>query len=220
VVCHAQGLLKGRASFILTGHPSGLTEEILLSQRGLFDLSQELLSLDFDTTKLMLLNYLNSVRPENNQIKDITIPKAFHPLTAAAADLLCTKSTGVPRVLNRFGTYILDEATQQNASSIDEKLPQEGIDRAKREFRDQANLSPREVILLDTISSQGLISDASLSFEELQQLQTRSFAELLPILEELERRDLIQKIPNDGTTTYKVSPLLPGRPESERPTTP
>jgi hypothetical protein len=40
--------------------------------------------------------------------------------------------------------------------------------------------------------------------------QTRSFAELLPILEELERRDLIQKIPNDGTTTYKVSPLLPG----------
>jgi AAA ATPase domain len=210
LLLNAQGLLKGRASFILTGHPSGLTEEILLSQRGLFDLSQELLSLDFDTTKLMLLNYLNSVRPADNQIKDITAPNAFHPFTPAAADLLCTKSAGVPRVLNRFGTYILDEATQQNASSIDEKLAQEGIDRAKREFRDQANLSPREVILLDTISSQGLISDASLSFEELQQLQTRSFAELLPILEELERRDLIQKIPNDGTTTYKVSPLLPG----------
>jgi hypothetical protein len=210
LLLNAQGLLKGRASFILTGHPSGLTEEILLSQRGLFDLSQELLSLDFDTTKLMLLNYLNSVRPEDRQIKDITAPNAFHPLTPAAANLLCTKSAGVPRVLNRFGTYILDEATQQNASSIDEKLAQEGIDRAKREFRDQANLSPREVILLDTISSQGLISDASLSFEELQQLQTRSFAELLPILEELERRDLIQKIPSDGTTTYKVSPLLPG----------
>jgi hypothetical protein len=140
LLLNAQGLLKGRASFILTGHPSRLTEEIL----------------------------------------------------------------------HRFGTYILDEATQQNASSINEKLAQEGIDRAKREFRDQANLSPREVILLDTISSQELISDASLSFEELQQLQTRSFAELLPILEELERRDLIQKIPNDGTTTYKVSPLLPG----------
>jgi Holliday junction resolvasome RuvABC ATP-dependent DNA helicase subunit len=76
----------------------------------------------------MLLNYLNSVRPENNQIKDITAPNAFHPFTPAAADLLCTKSAGVPRVLNRFGTYILDEATQQNASSIDEKLAQEGID--------------------------------------------------------------------------------------------
>jgi hypothetical protein len=122
LLLNAQGLLKGRASFILTGHPSGLTEEILLSQRGLFDLSQELLSLDFDTTKLMLLNYLNSVRPENNQIKDITAPHAFHPFTDAAADLLCTKSAGVPRVLNRFGTYILDEATQQNASSINEKL--------------------------------------------------------------------------------------------------
>ncbi len=112
-------------------------------------------------------------------------------------------------MLNRFGSYILDEANQQNASSIDEKLVQEGIDRAKREFRDQAHLSPREVILLDTISSKGLISDASISFDELQNLQTRSFAELLPVLEELERRDLIQKIPNDGTTTYKVSPLLP-----------
>lgn len=69
------------------------------------------------------------------------------------------------------------------------------------------------MILLDTINNKGLISDASLSFEELQQLQTRSFAELLPVLEELEKRDLIQKIPNDGTTTYKVSPLLP-EPES------
>lgn len=209
LLLNAQGLLKGRASFLLTGHPSGLTKEILLSQRGLFDLSQELLSLDFGTTKLMLLNYLNSVRPADRQIKETTASRAFHPLTPAAADLLCTQSTGVPRVLNRFGAYILDEAIQQNASSINEKLAQEGIDRAKREFRDQANLSPREVILLDTISSQGLISDASLSFEELQRLQTRSFAELLPILEELERRDLIQKIPSDGTA-YKLSPLLPG----------
>jgi hypothetical protein len=64
--------------------------------------------------------------------------------------------------------------------------------------------------------SAGLISGASLSFEELQ---TSSFAELLPILEELERRNLIQKIPNDGTTTYKVSPLLPGGSDNEAPAT-
>ncbi len=217
LLLNAQGLLKGRASFLLTGHPSGLTEEILLSQRGIFDLSQELRSLDFDTTKLMLLNYLNSVRPADRQIQDINAPNAFHPLTPAAADLLCTQSTGVPRVLNRFGTYILDEAAQQNASSINEKLAQDGIDRAKQEFRNQAHLSPREVILLDTISSQGLISDANLSFEELQRLQARSFAELLPVLEELERRDLIQKIPNDGATTYRISPLLPSAPDSELP---
>jgi hypothetical protein len=208
LLLNAQGLLKGRASFMLTGHPSGLTEEILISQRGLFDLSQELRSLDFDTTKLMLLKYLNSVRPED-QLQDIGNPNAFYPLTLTATDLLCHQSAGVPRILNRFGNYILDEATQQNATSIDEKLAQEGIDRAKREFRDQANLNPREIILLDAISSQGLISDASISFEELQRLQTKSFAELLPILEELERRDLIQKIPNDGATAYKLSPLLP-----------
>ncbi len=126
LLLNAQGLLKGRASFILTGHPSGLTEEILFSQRGLFDLSQQLLSLDVDTTKLMLLKYLNSVRPDDRQIKSINAPN--HPFTEAAANLICTQSTGVPRVLNRFGSYILDEAAQQNANSIDEKLAQEGID--------------------------------------------------------------------------------------------
>ncbi len=76
------------------------------------------------------------------------------------------------------------------------------------------------MILLDTISSQGLISDASLSFEELQNLQTRSFAELLPVLEELERRELLQKIPSDGTTTYKVSPLLPAASSDDPPLPP
>jgi AAA ATPase domain len=208
LLLNAQGLLKGPASFMVTGHPSGLTEEILISQRGLFDLSQELRSLDFATTKLMLLKYLNSVRPDDRQIAAIDDEDAFHPFTAAAADELCRRSEGVPRVLNRFGTYILDEATQQKVSIIDGQLVREGIDRAKQEFRNQANLSTREILLLDTISSQGLISDASVSFEELQRLQAKSFAELLPILEDLEKRDLLHKIPNDGATTYKLSPLL------------
>jgi hypothetical protein len=98
LLLNAQGLLKGKASFLLTGHPSGLTEEILLSQRGLFDLSEELRSLDLETTKLMLLNYLNSVRSADRQIKYTNDPNAFQPLTPAAADLLCRQSAGVPRV--------------------------------------------------------------------------------------------------------------------------
>jgi hypothetical protein len=89
----------------------------------------------------------------------------------------------------------------------------------RREYSAIYRLAGKVGFQLDTISSQGLISDASLSFKELQQLQTRSFAELLPIFEELERRDLIQKIPNDGTTTYKISPLLPGVTDSEPPAT-
>jgi hypothetical protein len=79
LLLNAQGMLKGRASFILTGHPSGLTQEILLSNRGLFDRTQQLTAIDFDTTKLMLLKYLNSVR---QQPKDINDPDAFAPFTA------------------------------------------------------------------------------------------------------------------------------------------
>ncbi len=46
----AQGMLKGRAWFMLTAHPIGMTGDLLTSERGLFDLQLPLEELDADTT--------------------------------------------------------------------------------------------------------------------------------------------------------------------------
>jgi hypothetical protein len=203
LLLNAQGMLKGRASFILTGHPSGLTQEILLSNRGLFDRTQQLTAIDFDTTKLMLLKYLNSVR---QQPKDINDPDAFAPFTADAADLICQRSNGSPRVLNRIGSYAIIEGGQQNLQIIDAEAIERTIDKARKSFRDQFN--PQERVLIDSITNQGVFSDSNLSFEELQKLGVKSFAELLPVIEELQRRELIERLPNDGSIAYRLSPLL------------
>jgi type II secretory pathway predicted ATPase ExeA len=211
LLLNAQGMLKGRASFILTGHPSGLTQEILLSNRGLFDRTQQLTAIDFDTTKLMLLKYLNSVRQQPKEIND---PDAFAPFTADAADLICQRSNGSPRVLNRIGSYAIIEGGQQNLQIIDAEAIERTIDKARKSFRDQFN--PQERVLIDSITNQGVFSDSNLSFEELQKLGVKSFAELLPVIEELQRRELIERLPNDGSIAYRLSPLLlPAEPPSD-----
>lgn len=55
LLLNAQGLLKGRAWFLLTGHPRGITHDYLISDRGLFDLSLKLEPLDPDTSYAMLV---------------------------------------------------------------------------------------------------------------------------------------------------------------------
>jgi type II secretory pathway predicted ATPase ExeA len=203
LLLNAQGILKGRASFILTGHPSGLTQEILLSNRGLFDRTQQLTSIDIYTTKLMLLKYLNSVRREDKLITDLD---AFHPFRNDAVGKICQRSIGSPRILNRIGNYALAEGVEQNLDLIDSDAIERAIVKARKDFRDQFNSQER--LLIDNITSQGVLSDSNISLKELQQLGAKSFNELLPILEELHRRDLIERLPNDGSIAYRLSPLL------------
>jgi len=100
----AQGMLKGQAWFILTGHPFGLTRDILLRERGLFDLTLKLEELDQPTTRRMLVNYLNSARIKSIHY-DFDDLYAFHPFTQETACTLCERSMGVPRWLNRLGCY-------------------------------------------------------------------------------------------------------------------
>lgn len=203
LLLNAQGMLKGKASFILTGHPFGLTNEILLSNRGLFDQTQRLTTLDPATTKLMLLKYLNSVRKKP---KTITDQDAFAPFTADAANLICDRSNGSPRVLNRIGSYALRYGGIQNLDVIDVVAIEQTIENARKAFRDQFN--PQERLLIDSITDRGVLSDSNISLAELQKLNVKSFAELLPIIEELQRRDLIERLPNDGSIEYRLSPLL------------
>lgn len=91
----AQGMLKGRAWFLLTGHP--MTGDLLTSERGLFDLPLELEELDQPTTYQMLINYLNSVRIKNN-CKDPIDPRSVLPFLPETAKKFCEVSLGKPRL--------------------------------------------------------------------------------------------------------------------------
>jgi hypothetical protein len=203
LLINAQGMLKGRASFILTGHPFGLSNEILASNLGLFDVTQKLNTLDLNTIKLMLFKYLNSVRVEP---KEITDQDAFIPFTEDAANLICERSNGSPRLLNRIGSYAIIGGGVKNLNIIDVAAIEQAIDAARKAFRDQFN--PQERLLIDSIADRGILSDSNISLAELQKLNVKSFAELLPIIEELQRRDLIERLPNDGSIEYRLSPLL------------
>ena len=87
----AQGMLKGRAWFMLTGHPMGITGDLLTSERGLFDLQLKLEELDQPTTYKMLINYLNSARI-GNKCSDPGDPRSVLPFTPEAAKRFCEVS--------------------------------------------------------------------------------------------------------------------------------
>ncbi|MEO1211822.1 MAG: ATP-binding protein, partial [Cyanobacteria bacterium J06638_20] len=89
LLLNAQGLLKGRAWFLLTGHPSGITRDYLIADRGLFDLSLKLEPLDEDTSYQMLVNYLASARRRPADADNPDDLNAVHPFTPETARQLC-----------------------------------------------------------------------------------------------------------------------------------
>jgi AAA+ ATPase superfamily predicted ATPase len=203
----AQGLLKGGAWFILTGHPSGLTRDLLISERGLFDLSLKLKEMDQATMYKMLVNYLNSARPKGS-LRDPADPQAVYPFTRETARILCEKSAGVPRWLNRLGSYVLLKAAELRADVITVDVLEEGFSYANQQVRGQSGLTPEDFILLDLVLEKGILSDANVTLEDLQRLKVNEFSEILPILDKLMQQDLIRRLPCARAAEYAPTPLL------------
>lgn len=203
----AQGMLKSGAWFILTGHPSGLTRDILISERGLFDFSIKLEPLEHPIMYQMLVNYLNSVRPENCQYS-VTDANAVKPFTPKTANLLCERSSGVPRWLNRFGSYILQKASELNAEKITEEILQQGFIYTDQQVRGQLGLTPTDFMLLDLMLERGSLSDENITLEDLQKLKVQEFSELLPRIDQLTELDLIRRLPNEQAQEFAQTPLL------------
>jgi len=207
---NAQGLLKGGAWFILTGHPSGLTRDILTRDLGLFDLALELKPLDQPTTYRMLVNYLNSARPKNAR-RDPDDPLAVRPFTPETARVLCERSDGVPRYLNRLGSYVLLKAATIPADLITPDVLQQGLEYADQQLRGQAGLSPEDYYVLDLVLEKGILSDATVTLEDLERLRAKEFGEILPILDKLVQFDLLRILPSERAKEYAPTPLLVGR---------
>ncbi|MBR8827585.1 MAG: ATP-binding protein [Gomphosphaeria aponina SAG 52.96 = DSM 107014] len=207
LLLNAQGMLKSGAWFILTGHPSGLTRDILMSERGLFDLAMKLEPLEQDIMYKMLVNYLNSVRSEDCQYS-VEDPKAVEPFTPETAKMLCDRSSGVPRWLNRLGSYVLQKASALKAETITPEVLQEGFIYTDQQVKGQLGLKATDLMVLDLILEKDILSDENISLEELQKLKVQEFSELLPILDKLTELDLIRRLPNEQAMEFTPTPLL------------
>jgi uncharacterized protein (DUF1778 family) len=209
----AQGMLKGRAWFMLTGHPMGMTGDLLTSERGLFDLQLKLEELDLPTTHQMLINYLNSARINNN-CTDPENPRSVLPFLPETAQRFCGVSLGKPRLFNRLGNTVLSTAADLQATLITSEVLNQGLKAAVPTLRQQAALSVQEERVRALLQQRGSLSDETITIEDLEQLGFRSFSDLLPILERLEQADLAHQLNQDDAKVYASIPLPPAADES------
>ena len=200
-------MLKGDAWFILTGHPSGLTRDLLISERGLFDLALEIKELDQPTTYEMFINYLNSARIRETN-RDPENPDTVHPFTLETAKKLCERSEGIPRWFNRIANYVLLKAAELKAEKITLKVFQEGLEYVSQELRGHSELSPEDYYVLDLILERGLLSDTSATMNDLKRMKVQEFSQLLPILDKLVQHDLVRRLPTDKSAEYQINSIL------------
>jgi hypothetical protein len=202
----AQGMLKGRAWFMVTGHPMGMTGDLLTSERGLFDLQLKLEELDQPTTYEMLINYLNSVRI-NNDITDVNDPRSVLPFLPETAKRFCEVSLGKPRLFNRLGISVLSTAADLQTDVITQEILDKGLKAAARSLLLQAALNVQEERVLALLLERGGLSDETILMADLEQLGVRTFGELLIVLEKLEEADLIHQLNQDDTKAFAPIPL-------------
>lgn len=203
----AQGMLKAKASFMLSGHPDGLTRDLVTQELGLFDLAIHLQPLDQDTTYRMLVNYLNSVRPEENR-RTYDEPQAVWPFTPETARLLCQRSEGIPRILNRLGNYVLLKAAELNAGMITPDILKVGFAYADHQLRGSPGLSTHEQYVLQMVLEKGAVSDETITLDDLEKVRAKEFREIMPILEKLVQLDVLRRLPSERSIEYGPSPLL------------
>ncbi|MEX2725488.1 MAG: ATP-binding protein [Candidatus Freyarchaeota archaeon] len=219
----AQGVLKSRAWFLLSGHPYYFKRDIITSELGISDLVISLSPLSEETMHKMLVNYLNSVRvfPIEQKIK-LLIQKAFtsrgnfseslnnsyKPFTIEAASELCKRSNGIPRHLNRIGMYVMMEASDSNAQIIDHEILENGIAKMRKDIHSHGDLTQEDQYVLQLILEKGELSDRTVTLNELSLLGLREFNQLFPILDKLVELDLLIRIPSEIETKYIPSGLI------------
>ncbi len=201
----AQGMLKGRAWFMLTGHPSNLTGDLLTSERGLFDLQLKLEELDDQTTYKMLINYLNSARI-HNPCNDVNDPRSVLPFLPETAKEFCRVSLGKPRLFNRLGNTVFSVAANANAKQITPEILQQGLRASEEDRLRQAALTAQEERIRQLLQQKGNLSDENITLDDLTFLGCSGFHEMIPFLERLEEQDLAQRLPQLDAIAY--TPIL------------
>jgi hypothetical protein len=201
----AQGILKGKAWFMLTGHPLGITGDLLTSERGLFDLQLKLEELDQPTTYKMLINYLNSARINNN-CDDVNDPRSVLPFLPETAKEFCRVSLGKPRFFNRLGNAVLSTAANLGVTHITPEVLQQGFKTIEKDRKLLLAEKVMENRIFQLLQKRGSLSDETITIEELELLGVKSYSEIVPYLERLDDEDFVQRSPQLDAIAY--TPIL------------
>ena len=197
ILVEARDILFSDCSFIITGHPLGVTRDIYTSALRVFDKKIELKPLPSKDLRKIVVNYLNIAREEKSE--------EIKPFTEEALSWIMDKSYGIPGVLNTICFRVLDAAATGGFEKIGEKELFEAIKEVEKDI--YLEITPEMRYILEVLGESGGLSEDT-SFEVLDRLGVHTFLEAIPILENLVQNDLLVKLEDERGLKYVLNPLV------------
>jgi len=102
---------------------------------------------------------------------------------------------------------VLTQAALLRADRITADVLQQGLEYADGQLRSQ-RLTPEDYYVLELVLGKGLVSDETITLEDLKHLKVKEFNEIMPILERLVQLDLLRRLPTEHAAEFGPSPLL------------
>lgn len=197
ILIEARDILFYDCSFILTGHPLGVTRDIYTSTLRVFERQIHLKSLSEPELNQIVINYLNTARHEEKQDP--------YPFTEEALSIIKKKSNGSPGLLNLICYRVLDAAAMRGFEEIDKASLVQCLEEIKEDMYYEISLEMR--YLLEVVRETGEFSEDT-SLGNLRRLGVTTFTDAIPKLEKLVQADLLIKLEDKGGIRYIISPLL------------
>ena len=197
ILIESRDILFYNCSFILTGHPLGITKDIYTSALGVFDRKIELKPLLSGDLRKIVVNYLNIAREEESQ--------EIKPFTEESLSWISEKSYGIPRVLNSICFRVFDAAATAGFENISEKELSKIMEEVEKDI--YLEISPEVRHILEVLGESGEISEDT-SLEVLDRFYVHTFMEAIPILENLVQNDFLVKLEDEKGIKYVLNPLV------------
>lgn len=197
-----------RRAFIMTGRAFTDLQEVTLQALGIFSEEVKLDLMRQEDLKQIAINYLNTAKskPENKT----------DPFAEEVMNLITDYAQGSPRQLNAICEKLLRQAAAENRDIIDLNSFNSAWSQIKTKIA--LNLSPHLTKLLYIARLTGGITE-DIGDNYLEQLGVTTFVQLIPLLIEAEKTDLITRQDTDIGFKFVASQLFDPKllPESKYP---
>ena len=197
----ARPLLHSNCAFLLTGHPLGILRNTYSTVGGVFDQQLTLEPLPPDDMRTIMERYLRAGRVSGTKYSGL------HPFTDEAADIIISRSLGIPRLFNRIGMRILESAAEMRAPAVDAAVLAQCWERAGQELRRSMSLDAAQ--LLEVLQAQpGGFDPLNIPDALYDQLGVDSHQALLSKINVAIYGDYVVGIEVDGKPRITADPLL------------
>jgi type II secretory pathway predicted ATPase ExeA len=199
LVSGSRATLDAGCSFILTGSlwAALLTQNPNRSIYGAFGEEIELEPFDLDTTRDVIVAYLNSARNKKSE--------SIQPFTDDAVEYVFDCSGGVPRRFNQMCYEAINGAIKLEVKEIDADVVRQcQRDSGHRKYK---SLQGDEQFIVDTMKQHGgMLSDDTP--DVLAKLGALTIFEIYSVLEKLVQQDVLVKREGTRSVYYEVEPSL------------